>query len=97
MTFVIEGLDAPDRATGRATYTDAHVAHLTSLGDRFVIGGPLLDQNDVSIGSLMVIEAESRADAEAFAAADPFVLNKVFETVTVRRWEFGHLRKSGRG
>jgi len=35
-------------------------------------------------------------NAEAFAASDPFVLNKVFATVTVRRWEFGHLRASGR-
>jgi uncharacterized protein YciI len=44
----------------------------------------------------VVIEAETQAAAEAFAASDPFVLNKVFATVTVRRWEFGHLRASGR-
>ena len=72
------------------------MAHLRSLGERFVIGGPFLDQNGVSIGSLVVIEAETQTAAEAFAASDPFVFNKVFATVTVRRWEFGHLRASGR-
>jgi len=96
MMFVIEGLDGPDAAPLRAQHLDAHVAHLRSLGGRFVIGGPFLDQNGVSIGSLVVIEADSQSVAEAFAAADPFVLNKVFATVTVRRWEFGHLRASGR-
>jgi len=96
MMFVIEGLDGPHAAPFRTQYLDAHVAHLRSLGERFVIGGPFLDQNGVSIGSLVVIEADTQADAEAFAASDPFVLNKVFATVTVRRWEFGHLRASGR-
>ena len=62
-----------------------------------VVGGPYLDQNGVSIGSMVVIEAGSQADAEAFAETDPFVLNGVYETVAVRRWSFGHLRDSGRG
>lgn len=96
MMFVIEGLDGPDAAPLRTQRLDAHVAHLRSLGERFVIGGPFLDQNGVSVGSLVVIEADDQAAAEAFAAADPFVLNKVFATVTVRRWDFGHLRASGR-
>jgi len=96
MMFVIEGMDEVGSAPLRAQHLDAHVAHLQSLGDRFVIGGPFIDQNGVSIGSLMVIETDTQADAEAFAAADPFVLNKVFAAVTVRRWEFGHLRASGR-
>ncbi len=76
--------------------TDAHVAHLLALGERFVIGGPFLDANDRPVGSLVVIEADSAAEAEAFAAADPFVLNGVYGTVTVRRWEFGHLRAGGK-
>ena len=96
MMFVVEGLDNPDAAALRAQHLDEHVMHLRSLGERFVIGGPFLDQNGVSIGSLVVIEATDQTAAEAFAAADPFVLNKVFATVTVRRWDFGHLRASGR-
>lgn len=97
MMFVIEGHDRPDAGPLRAQHVDAHVAHLLALGERFVIGGPFLDENDALIGSLVVVELADRAAAEAFAAADPFVLNKVFERVEIRRWAFGHLRAKGRG
>lgn len=97
--FVIEGTDAPDNAAARAAHTDAHVAYLLAMGERFVIGGPFLSagDNDNPIGSLVVIEVDTQKEAEAFAAADPFVLNGVYADVTVRRWAFGHLRASGRG
>jgi uncharacterized protein YciI len=97
MMFVIEGHDGPGAAALRAWHLDAHVAHLRALGEGFVIGGPFLDQNNASIGSLVVVDVTDRAAAEAFAAADPFVLNKVFERVEIRRWDFGHLRQKGRG
>ncbi len=97
MMFVISGLDAPDAAARRQALNDAHVAHLRSLGERFVIGGPYRGEDGAAIGSLVVIEAEDRAAAEAFAAADPFVLNKVFARVEIRAWEFGYLREAGRG
>ena len=97
--FVIEGMDAPDNQAARAAHTDSHVAYLLALGERFVIGGPFLGAggNDNPIGSLVVIEADSQEAAEAFAAADPFVLNGVYGSVTIRRWVFGHLRASGKG
>ena len=97
MMFVIQGFDAPGAAALREQYLDAHVAHLRSLGERFVIGGPFLGENGVPVGSMIVIEAADRAAAEAFAAADPFVLNKVFARTEIHAWDFGHLRQSGRG
>ena len=97
--FVIEGIDGPDAGAARAAHNAAHVDYLLAMGERFVIGGPFLGagDNDNPIGSLVVIEADSQEAAEAFAAADPFVLNGVYADVTVRRWVFGYLRASGRG
>jgi uncharacterized protein YciI len=97
MMFVIEGIDGKDAGALREQHRDAHVAHLLALGERFVLGGPFLDDSGNQIGSLMVIEAEDRAAANAFAGADPFVIEGVFEKVTVRRWAFGHLRAGGKG
>ena len=97
MQFVIEGLDRADGAALREQHKAAHVAHLLSLGERFVIGGPFLDDEGREIGSMVVIEAEDRASANAIAGADPFVTEGVFSKVTVRRWDFGYLREKGRG
>ena len=97
MMFVIQGFDGPGVAGLRAAHQEAHVAHLLALGERFVLGGPFVDENTIPVGSMMVIEAADRAAAEAFAAADSFVLNKVFAGVEIHRWAFGHLRSTGRG
>lgn len=96
LQFVIEGIDGKDASALREKHRAAHVAHLEALGERFVIGGPFLDDDGREIGSMVVIEAESRADANSFAGSDPFVVEGVFEKVTVRRWAFGHLRVGGK-
>jgi len=46
---------------------------------RVVLAGPLTDKT----GSLIVIEAESLADAEAFAREDPYTVNGVSERVEI--------------
>ena len=95
--FVVEGLDRKDVGALRELHRAAHVAHLLALGERFVIGGPILDDDGGEIGSLMVVEAEDRKAANAIAGSDPFVVEGVFGKVSVKRWAFGHLREKGRG
>ena len=84
MMFVIQGFDRPDGAADRAKYGEAHVAHLRSLGERFVIGGPFLDQNGVSIGSIVVIESERLDTARAAFNRDPYVTEGLFDSVMIK-------------
>jgi uncharacterized protein YciI len=69
MKFVIFGFDGPDGQAKRNVYRPAHLANLEPLvrQGRVVLAGPLTDQT----GSLIVIEADSLAEAQAFADADP--------------------------
>jgi hypothetical protein len=46
----------------------------------------MLDSDEQPIGSLLIIEAEDRAAAEALVAGDPFRTEGVFERVEVRPW-----------
>jgi uncharacterized protein YciI len=46
---------------------------------RVVLAGPLTDKT----GSLIVIEADSLAEAESFAREDPYTLHGVFQRVEV--------------
>lgn len=81
MKFVILGWDGPDGQTKRPHYRPAHLERLNELNKRgkLICAGPFTDK----AGSLIIIEADSLAEAEAFAREDPYVLEGIFERTEV--------------
>ena len=81
MKFVILGFDGPEGQAKRKVHRPAHLANLEPLvrQGRVVLAGPLTDQT----GSLIVIEADSLAEAQAFADSDPYTVQGVFARVEV--------------
>ena len=85
-------LVAHDRPTGLARRMEVrpeHLKHLESLGDRVVLAGPFLDDAGGMTGTFMVIEAESFDDAWATFHSDPYVVQGVFDSMTIKRWNLG--------
>ena len=84
MNFVLYCVDKPGHGQVRADNRPAHLDYLKSKLDQIVIAGPMLDDDGESVlGSMLVIEAADRAEAEAFAAEDPYAKAGLFENVTV--------------
>ncbi len=81
MKFVILGFDGPEGEARRKVHRPAHLERMETLDaqGRVILAGPLTDK----VGSLIVIEAESQEEAEAFANQDPYTVNGVFERVEV--------------
>ncbi|HZH28672.1 MAG TPA: YciI family protein [Azospirillaceae bacterium] len=87
MLFAVECLDKPDHGALRAETRQAHLEYLERNVDRVVFAGPLLTDDGASaIGSLLVIQAEDRADIERFCATDPYAKAGLFERTTIRPW-----------
>lgn len=92
MLYAIFGEDHPGSLEKRMAVRPAHLARLQALCDagRLVLAGPhpAIDSNDPGTagfsGSLVVAEFASLADAEAWAAADPYATDGVFRAVTVK-------------
>lgn len=69
----------------RTPFRAAHLAHARaalSRGD-LVLGGALANPPD---GAVLLFRGDSPAAAEAFAAADPYVLNGLVSRWRVREW-----------
>lgn len=84
MQYAIVAYDKPNGLAHRMEVRPDHLAHLKSLGDTLVLAGPFLDANGDMNGTIMVIEAESQAEAEAVFARDPFVIRGVFGSMDIR-------------
>ena len=92
MLYVISGEDQPDSLTSRLAARPEHLARLSALQDagRLLVAGPCpaIDSPDPGpagfSGSIIIAEFDSLADAQAWAAADPYVAAGVYARVDVR-------------
>ena len=87
MLYVITCTDKPNVADLRVDNRDIHVDYLKSKGDQLKLGGRTTTPDGKSAtGSILIIDVDSLADAEAFANNDPFAKAGVFESVSIRPW-----------
>ena len=85
MLYAVICTDKPGHLDTRKANRDAHLAY---LGETAVVhAGPFLNEAGEMIGSLVVIEAEDRAGAQAWAANDPFAKAGLFEKVRIEAWK----------
>lgn len=87
MYVIATCMDAPETGEKRAETRPDHLAFLESLGERVKLGGPIMDTaGETPIGSVVILEVESLAEAEALLADDPYRMAGVFETVEIKPW-----------
>ncbi|MEG3616898.1 YciI family protein [Magnetovibrio sp. PR-2] len=88
MRFAIVCTDKPNQADTRAQHREAHFAHLDAYADQIIEAGPLLaEDGSHSVGSLLIVEFNDRASAEAFTNTDPFSQAGIFESVVIRPYK----------
>jgi uncharacterized protein YciI len=85
-TFILICRDKPGAIALRMATREAHLAWVGANMAKVVRAGPLLDDADGMAGSLFILEADSRADVEAFTAADPYAKAGLFGHVEILNW-----------
>ena len=68
----------------------ARPEHLEYVRERLALvklAGPLLDDAGEMAGSMFIMEAETKAEVEAFAAGDPYALANVFMRSEIRAFK----------
>ncbi|MBC7282461.1 YciI family protein [Hoeflea sp.] len=93
MFYALMCKDKPGSLDLRMATRPPHVEYLKGLEANGVLkmAGPLLGEDEKPIGSLLVVAAADKAEAEAVAAGDPYELAGLFETTEIRafNWVFG--------
>lgn len=85
MRFFIYRVDKPGHEKLRMATRPAHLDYARGLGDKLVLAGPTLTEDGETMnGSVFLLEAEDREDAEIITAADPYEKVGLFESKIIR-------------
>jgi uncharacterized protein len=88
MLYTLICTDKPNGLELRMKVRPAHLAFLESLGDKLKGAGPFVDGEGKPTGSLVIIAADSLADAKAIAARDPYAIEGLFADVEIKPWKW---------
>jgi uncharacterized protein YciI len=83
--FAILCKDKPGALETRLATRPVHLDYLNN-SKNLKLAGALLGDDGTAIGSLLIVEAEDLAAAQAQADGDPFTAAGVFESIEVRPW-----------
>ncbi len=86
MPYLIYTTDKPGHAHVREQVRGEHLAYLKQHLSKILAGGAVLNDDGGAYGSVIILDTEDRAEAETFAANDPFAKAGLFESRTVTRW-----------
>ena len=78
--------DKPGALQTRLDNRSAHLAHIEASGI-VEMAGPFLDAEGKMTGSLIVLSVETMAEAESWAAADPYAKAGLFSSVSLTEWK----------
>jgi len=87
MPYAIVFFDKPGGADLRLALRPAHIDYMEANMSRVLASGGLLsDDGATGHGGIIILDTESREEAEAFVAADPFFTGGLYGDYTVSRW-----------
>jgi uncharacterized protein YciI len=85
MYFAVICRDKPGALQTRLDTRAAHLAYIESTGI-VAMAGPFIEDGQMC-GSLVVLDTDSLAAANAWAASDPYALAGLFASVSVTEWK----------
>ncbi len=90
MLWAIVCVDKPNTAVIRETVLQPHRDYLASQKNILILSGATQsDDGTQAIGSLFILNVNSRAEAKKFSDGDPFTQNGVFTNITITRMRKG--------
>ena len=87
MRYVITCKDRPGNLSVRMENRPAHVEFLKAHLDKMLCAGPTLNSEGNPSGSVLIMDFDSLADAETWAAQDPYAIAGLFESVSITAWK----------
>ena len=83
MQFLIKAYDGPNMLEKRMEVRPRHLEGMSRLNEHIICAGGLLDDEGKMKGSALIMDFASRSELEAYLAAEPYVLENVWQKIEV--------------
>lgn len=83
MQFMIKALDGEGKLAKRMEVRPRHLEGMEKLRSNIICAGGLLDDEGIMKGSVLILDFPSRAELDAYLAAEPYVVEQVWEKIEV--------------
>ena len=83
MQFMIKALDGENKLAKRMEVRPRHLEGMENLRSHIICAGGLLDAEGKMKGSVLILDFPTRADLDAYLASEPYVVEKVWETIEI--------------
>ena len=92
MPYFVETWDKPDSLSLRQETRPEHLKFLDANKARLLAcGAKLSDDGSDAGGGVYILDVDTRAEAEALVAADPYSQVGLFQKVSICRWRKAYL------
>ncbi len=88
-TFILLCRDKEHSFGLRTKTRPAHLEYIRQASAQVLLAGPILNAENVPIGSMLIITADDEEGATHFAANDPYARAGLFENVEVQTYRIG--------
>jgi hypothetical protein len=85
--YVLICHDRADSLALRMATREAHLAYVRDHPLPLKVAGPILSDNGEMAGSILVFDADSRDQVQAFADQDPYAIAGLFERSEIMGWK----------
>ena len=83
MQFLIKAYDGPNMLEKRMEVRPRHLEGMSKLSEHIICACGLLDDEGKMKGSALIMDFASRSELEAYLAAEPYVLENVWQKIEV--------------
>ena len=83
MQFMIKALDGEGKLAKRMEVRPRHLEGMEKLRSNIICAGGLLNDEGKMTGSVLILDFPSRAELDSYLAAEPYVVEHVWEKVEV--------------
>lgn len=91
MPYHIQFFDNDDVEALKKEHFPAHVAFLEANQDKLLAAGPLTGEDGEGVGGVIIVDVDTKEEADAFAASDPLASGGVRKGWESTRWRAGFL------